>query len=123
IANLVPFFFTAALAMHREQPSLPIAFAIAPFTSREALRSAIEGGADPRFFARAGKLVEYEGRQYLATGDGRTGFPVLRNAPAAARAAKLAVTIPGTKVIELAALGVPVVSCTPANAPELAVIN
>jgi len=33
------------------------------------------------------------------------------------------VTIPGTKAIELAALGKPAISCSPANAPELVTIN
>jgi lipid A disaccharide synthetase len=41
----------------------------------------------------------------------------------AAASARLAVTIPGTKVIELAALGVPAIVCTPYNAPELVVIG
>jgi lipid A disaccharide synthetase len=41
----------------------------------------------------------------------------------AAAGARLAVTIPGTKVIELAALGVPALVCTPLNAPELVVIG
>ena len=31
--------------------------------------------------------------------------------------------MPGTKCIELAALGVPAIVCTPANAPERVVIN
>ncbi|MBV9271608.1 MAG: hypothetical protein JO165_10955 [Candidatus Eremiobacteraeota bacterium] len=47
----------------------------------------------------------------------------MRNALSAAKSARLAVTIPGTKVIELAALGVPVVACTPLNQPELITIN
>ena len=33
------------------------------------------------------------------------------------------VTIPGTKCIELAALGVPAIVCVPLNAPEVVVIN
>ena len=41
----------------------------------------------------------------------------------AAARARLAITIPGTKVIELAALGIPAVVCTPFNAPELIVIG
>jgi hypothetical protein len=41
----------------------------------------------------------------------------------AAARARLAISIPGTKVIELAALGIPAVVCTPFNAPELVVIG
>jgi len=37
--------------------------------------------------------------------------------------ARLAISIPGTKLIELAAIGIPAVCCLPLNAPELAVIN
>jgi len=43
----------------------------------------------------------------------------MRHAPRA----RLAVTLPGTKCIELAALGVPTIVCTPLNAPEVVVIN
>lgn len=123
VRHLVPFFFTAALSIRREAPAIPIAFGISPFTKLEDLRSAIEAGGDTRLFARRGALYEREGLAYLMTADGSAGFPIVRNALSAARVARLAVTIPGTKVIELAALGVPVVSCTPANAPELAAIN
>jgi lipid A disaccharide synthetase len=35
----------------------------------------------------------------------------------------MVVTIPGTKCIELAALGVPAIVCVPLNAPEVVVIN
>jgi lipid A disaccharide synthetase len=37
--------------------------------------------------------------------------------------ARLVVTLPGTKCIELAALGVPTIVCVPLNAPEIVVIN
>jgi len=40
VQHLIPFFFTAALAMRREDPSLPIAFGISPFTRLEAVREA-----------------------------------------------------------------------------------
>jgi hypothetical protein len=123
VQHLVPFFFTAALAMHRQAPALPLAFGISPFTPIQAVRAAVEDGGDKRFYATRGTVVEREGRAYLTTLDGAVRFPVLRNALSAARAARLAVTIPGTKVIELAAIGKPVIACTPANAPELAAIN
>lgn len=123
VRHLVPFFFTAALWIRRENPAIPIAFGISPFTKLDDVRSAIEAGGDPRFYSRRGALYERDGRAYLMTADGSAGFPIVRNALSAARVARLAVTIPGTKVIELAALGRPVVSCTPANAPELAAIN
>ena len=50
-------------------------------------------------------------------------IPVLYNALAAARRARLVLTIPGTKTIELAVLGKPAITITPLNAPEFVTIN
>jgi lipid-A-disaccharide synthase len=74
-------------------------------------------------FGRTGRLVIEEGREYLATGDGAVRIPILRNGLAAARRARLVLTIPGTKTIELAVLGKPAIAMTPFNAPELVTIN
>lgn len=123
VEHLVPFFFTTALLIRRDVAGLPIAFGISPFTDLSSVRAAVEAGGDPRFYAQRGTVVEHGGTAYLASRDGRAGFPIVRSALASARAARLVVTIPGTKVIELAALGKPVISCTPLNAPELAAIN
>lgn len=123
VEQLIPFFFTAALAMRREHPTLPIAFGISPFTQLDAVRSAVEAGGDPRVFAQRGTLVEENGAAFLVSNEGTQRFPIVRRALAAARVAKLVVTIPGTKAIELAALGRPAVACSPANAPELITIN
>ncbi len=123
VRHLVPFFFTAALAMRREDERVPIAFGISPFTRIESVREAIEAGGDERFFARRGTLVFRQEQAFLCTADGSVRFPIVRSALAAALTARLVVTIPGTKVIELAAIGKPVIACTPLNAPELAAIN
>ena len=124
VQHLIPFFFTAALALRREQPALPIAFGISPFTPIAAVRAAMMAGGDPRMFAQRGTVVEdADGGVHLATIDGSVRFPAVRNALAAAKEALLAVTIPGTKVIELAALGKPAIACSPFNAPELVAIN
>ncbi|HET7813788.1 MAG TPA: hypothetical protein VFL13_05395 [Candidatus Baltobacteraceae bacterium] len=123
VEHLVPFFFTAAVRMLREQPGLRVAFGISPFTDLSAIARAVKAGGDPRVFAQAGALEDAGGTPALVTLDGSVRIPVVRNAIAAARRSKLAVTIPGTKVIELAALGTPVLSCTVMNAPELITIN
>lgn len=123
VEHLVPFFFTMALHVARERPDIPIAFGISPFTDNDQVRSAIEKGGDWRVFARKGKLLHDGDAAYLAAGDGSQRFPVLRRPLAAARLARLAVTLPGTKCIELAALGVPMIAITPLNAPELAALN
>lgn len=122
VEQLIPFFFTAALRMRREAPSLPMAFGISPFTPMDAVAAAIAQGGDRRMFAQPGKLAREEERVFLESAEGMR-FPVVRNALAAASAARLAVTIPGTKTIELAAAGTPVLSCTPMNAPELVAVN
>lgn len=123
VEQLIPFFFTAALALHRERPDLPIAFGISPFTRLDAVRAAVEAGGDPRVFAQRGTVIEDSSGAFLVSADSRVRFPIVRRALAAARAANLIVTIPGTKTIELAALGKPAIACSPANAPELVTIN
>jgi hypothetical protein len=123
VENLVPFFFTAGLRLRGENPALPIAFGISPFTEIDAVRAAIESGGPPYVYARRGRVLETDGRALLVSQDGTMHFPVVRNALSAARVAQLVVTIPGTKAIELAALGKPAVACSPANRPEKVTIN
>ena len=123
VENMVPFFFTAALRIVNERPGTRIAFGISPFTPIEDVRKAIEGGGHPRLWAQSGKLVEGRDGPELASLDGNVRFPVLRNALSAATRARLVITLPGTKCIELAALGIPMITITPLNAPEVITIN
>ncbi|HYL26745.1 MAG TPA: hypothetical protein VEW74_02860 [Candidatus Nitrosotalea sp.] len=123
VENLIPFYFAAALRMLHERPNLPIAFAISQFTPRAQVRAAIEGGGHPRMFGRRGRFISENGRDYLTTEDGAMRIAVLENALAAAKRARLVLTIPGTKTIELAALGKPAIAITPHNAPEMVTIN
>lgn len=123
VEHLIPFFFTAALRMRAEDAELPIAFGLSPFTSLDAVRRAIEAGGHPHVWAEKGTLRQESGRVYLASADGKHAFPVVRQALAAATCARLVVTIPGTKAIELAALGKPAIAITPLNAPEEVAIN
>ncbi|HTV94035.1 MAG TPA: hypothetical protein VMG98_15115 [Verrucomicrobiae bacterium] len=123
VDNLIPFFFTMALRIARERPDVPVAFGLSPFTPLADVRRAIERGGLTRMWAQRGTLVEEHGRAFLATTDGAQRFPILHNALAAALRARLVVTIPGTKCIELAALGVPMIAITPLNAPEKVTFN
>jgi hypothetical protein len=107
----------------KERPGLPIAFALSPYTPIADVRRAIEKGGDARVYAQRGRLIEDGDAAYLASEDGSVRFPVLRSAMSAATKARLVVTIPGTKTIELAALGVPMVAITPLNAAELITFN
>ncbi|HEX3550569.1 MAG TPA: hypothetical protein VHT53_09340 [Candidatus Elarobacter sp.] len=118
VANLFALFVRVALNLRRMLPGVPIAFAGSPFVSDDALRAAVErGGEHPLAYGVRAALAD---GAIVAEGE---HFPVVRAAMRAASSARLAVTIPGTKVIELAAIGVPAVVCTPLNAPELVVIG
>jgi hypothetical protein len=123
VENLIPFYFTALLRVLRERPELPVAFGLSPFTPIAQVREAIERGGDPRVFAQRGRLIAENGRTYLESLDARTRVPVLFNALAAATRARLVLTIPGTKTIELATLAKPAITITPLNAPELVTFN
>lgn len=123
VEQLIPFFFAMALRIHRERPDIPVAFGISPFTSLEDVGRAVVAGGDARMFATAGGLLIEDDAAYLFDAAGTARFPVVRNALSAAKAARLIVTIPGTKTIEVAALGKPMLAITPLNAPELITIN
>ena len=123
VEHLIPFFFTMALRIARERPGLAIAFGISPFTSLEDVGRAVAAGGDPRVFATKGRVFHEDGAAYLSDVTGKVRFPILRRALAAAKLARLVVTIPGTKTIEVAALGKPMLAITPLNAPELISIN
>jgi hypothetical protein len=118
IANVFPLFVRVALNLRRMLPGVPVAFAGSPFVTDELLREALaRGGEHPLSYGAPAELSDGE---IVAEG---ARFPLVRAAMGAAAHARLAITIPGTKVIELAALGVPAVVCTPFNAPELVVIG
>lgn len=122
VENLIPFYFAVALRMLHERPSLPVAFALSPFTPRAQVRAAIEAGGHPRMFGRRGHFISEHGCDYLTSENG-IRIPVVTNALAAAKRARLVLTIPGTKTIELAVLGKPAIAITPHNAPEVVTIN
>lgn len=118
VVNVFPLFLRVALNLRRRLPGVPIAFAGSPFVADDALREALaRGGEHALAYGARGKLVDGEIHAEGAR------FPLVRAAMGAASRARLAIAIPGTKVIELAALGVPTVVCTPFNAPELIVIG
>lgn len=123
VDELIPFFFTMALQLRQRGETMPIAFGISPFTALDDVRRALERGGDPRVFARKGKIVLDGDITYLSDEAHTQRFPIVQQALSAATVARLVVTIPGTKTIELAALGKPMIACTPLNAPELITIN
>lgn len=119
IANLVPFFLQTAIWLQRFVPEAKIAFGLSPFTTDDELQRALLAGGDPRFWGARGRLEDGA----IVSADGSQRFPIAREAMRYAPRAAFVLTIPGTKCIELAALGVPALVCTPLNAPELIVVN
>jgi hypothetical protein len=123
IAQLIPFFLQSARLIRRAMPDVPISFALSPYTTRAQLEAALASGGDPRMWGSCGRVEELPGGIGIAADGDAEIFPIVHDAMRFAKEAELVVTIPGTKCIELAALGVPTIACTPMNAPELAVIN
>jgi hypothetical protein len=120
VANLYSFFVSVALALRRRLGDVPIAFGRSPFTTDAELDAALRAGGDPRAYGTPAKLVD--GGSAIAVAGGYV-FPLVRATMRSAVEARLAISIPGTKLIELAAIGTPAICCVPLNAPELAVIN
>lgn len=119
IANLMPFFLQVAVWLRRFVPGVPVAFGLSPFTTDAEVAGALERGGDPRFWGTRGRLVA---GSIVADGSDER-FAIVREALRYAPRARVVLTIPGTKCIELAALGVPSIVCTPLNAPEQVVVN
>jgi lipid-A-disaccharide synthase len=122
IANMVPMLLAAAVRLRGREPRLPIAFGISPFTTEEELGRALASGGDPLAYGVRGRVARDGEALYLEAESGER-FPIVRTTMLAAASARIALTIPGTKVIELAALGIPSVVCAPSNKPEVVVIN
>jgi hypothetical protein len=119
IEQMLPMFVRIAVQLRRRLAGVPIAFARSPFASdAELARALADGGSRPAYGLRA--ELSGDGTAIVAAGE---RFPLVAAALRAARRARLAVAIPGTKTIELAALGIPTVVATPYNEPAFAVIN
>lgn len=121
--NMLPFFLQMALHVRASRPDMPIAFALSPFTTDGELARALNAGGHRNVWGARGRIVSGQSGIGIRADAGGEPFPVVREAMRHAPRARLAVTLPGTKCIELAALGVPVVVCAPLNAPEVVVVN
>lgn len=121
VATVTPMFVRIAVQLRRRVPGIPIGFAWTPFASLDDLAAGLaRGGVREAYGIEA--TLERDGERATIVSAGER-FPLVTAAMRAARNARLAVAIPGTKLIELAALGIPAVCLTPANTPELVVIN
>ncbi len=123
VAALIPFFTAVCARLRSLAPDLPAAFAISPFTSESEIESALAVGGPANMWGMRGSLVRDAGGLSLRPENGAAPIPLVRDAMRFAGRARMVVTIPGTKCVELAALGVPTLVCAPWNVPELVVIN
>lgn len=123
VSNLFPFFLAVALRLQRLAPSLAAAFAASPFTGDAQIERALADGGHPKVWGARGRIVREGALRFIEDLDGSVRLPLVRDALRHAIRSKLVATIPGTKCIELAALGVPAIVCLPLNVPEAAVIN
>jgi lipid-A-disaccharide synthase len=119
----VPFFLQMAVRLRERRPDFTVAFALSPFTTEAEVATALAEGGHPNAYGAKGTLVPYRGGFGIRAQSGGEPFAIVRTAMRHAPRARLVVTLPGTKCIELAALGVPTLVCVPLNAPEVVVIN
>ncbi len=123
VANMVPLLLAAALRLRAMRPEFEAVFAISPFTGEDELARALAVGGHRNVWGARGTIVRTDAGLAMAPLDGGAPLRIVRDAMRHAPHARLAVTLPGTKCIELAALGVPTIVCVPLNAPEVVVIN
>jgi hypothetical protein len=119
IEQILPMFVRVAMQVRRRLPDVPLAFARSPFGTDDELARALERGGRREAYGQRAELAP--GGDAILVGGER--IPLVAAAMRAARNARLAIAIPGTKVIELAALGIPTITVMPLNLPELIVIN
>jgi hypothetical protein len=119
IEQIVPMFVRIAMQVRRRLPHVPLAFARSPFGTDDELARALAHGGRREAYGQRAELAP--SADAILVGGER--IPLVTAAMRAARNARLAVAIPGTKVIELAVLGIPTVTVMPLNLPELIVIN
>jgi hypothetical protein len=123
LLHLWPHYGAMAVRLRKRLPNVPIIFALSPFNTVEELRRAFSRGGDPRFYGVRGVVAETPGGLRLRPDGTDEEFPVVRDAMRFAARARLVVAVPGTKLIEVAALGVPALACATLNVPEFVVVN
>jgi len=116
----LPFFLAVARELRRRKPDLKITFVLSPFNGDDQLRAALDAPPDPRMFGIPGSLRP-DGSCIDADGE---SFPIDRSGDYNAVAgARLVVTIPGTKCIEAAVLGRPMLVVVPLNRADAIALN
>jgi lipid A disaccharide synthetase len=115
---LLPFFLDAVMRVLRERPELTGSVSIAPFNSDDEIRASLQA-PDSAFGGVRGELVD-GGKAIVADG---VRFAVDRSGRYEALSqAALVIATPGTKCIEAAVLGRPLLVVLPLNRTDEAVV-
>ncbi len=120
IKHLLQYFLAIAKGLIEARPGLAVTFAVSPFNSDEQLAKALARTPDPLYGGIRGLLTD--GGSAIV-GDGvRVALDRSGDYGAVSRAALL-VTIPGTKCLEAAVLGRPMLVIVPLNRPDEVTMN
>ncbi|HLJ83243.1 MAG TPA: hypothetical protein VKT51_03570 [Candidatus Eremiobacteraceae bacterium] len=120
IKHLMQYYLAIAKGLIEARPGLPVTFVVSPFTSDEQLATALAREPDPLYGGMRG-IVADGGTAIV--GDGvRVALDRSGNYGVLSRAG-LIVTIPGTKCLEAAVLGRPMLVIVPLNRPDEVAMN
>ena len=114
IRHALPLFSRAAEILRETRPQLRFQTMLSPFLSLERLGKLLDRPVDRRMDHAGGKLV---GNRYLCRDGLEVAIYQERSLEHQARSV-LALSLPGTKTAEAAALGVPCLTIVPLNCPE-----
>lgn len=116
----LPFFLAVAVALRKRRPDLDITFVLSPFNTDAEIEASLRARPDPRMFGVGGTLTQngafiessYERFRVDRSGNYR-----------AVAGARLVITIPGTKCVEAAVLGRPMLVVVPLNRADAIAVN
>jgi hypothetical protein len=116
----LPFFLAVAKSLRALRPNEDVTFVLSQFNGDDELEASLHARPDPRMFGIRGSLSP--DRKYFDVDGDR--FPIDRSGDYRSVAnARLVVTIPGTKCIEAAVLGRPMLVVVPLNRADVIAVN
>jgi lipid-A-disaccharide synthase len=120
IKYLMQFYLAAARELSRRMPGVPVTFVVSPFNSDAQLEEALVRRPDAKYGGVQGHLTAggsaIEGDGVRVALDRSGDYRALAHA-------QLVVTIPGTKCLEAAVLGRPMLVLVPLNRPDEITLN
>jgi hypothetical protein len=117
---LMPFFMAVARELARRRPALSITFVLSPFTSDDELRAGIQWQGDPHHGGVAGRFDPADSALWVEG----SRFAIDRSSDYHAIShSQLVISIPGTKCMEAAVLGRPLLVAVPLNRVDEIAMN